>query len=68
MYLGENLKMPNKASRIDALWEALLNKEELPFKPITRAEKELVKKFSQRKVSEPVEQIKGDIEKETETE
>ena len=55
MYLGENLKMPKKASRIDALWQAILNNEPLPFKPITRAEKELAKKLNKAKViSEPV--------------
>lgn len=60
-YRGENLKMPNKASRIDALWRAILNKEPLPFKPITRAEKELAKKLnSQRTISEPVTPIKSE--------
>lgn len=43
MYLGENLEMPEAASRIDALWQAILNKEELPFTPVTRVEKYLAK-------------------------
>lgn len=43
MYLGENLKMPDAASRIDALWQAILNKEALPFEPVTRVEKYLAK-------------------------
>ena len=43
MYLGENLEMPNAASRIDELWQAILNKEELPFEPVTRVEKYLAK-------------------------
>ena len=57
IHLGESLKMPNGASRIDRLWKAILNKEKLPFKPITKAEKELAKKL-QRVVSEPVESEK----------
>lgn len=43
MYLGESLEMPEAASRIDALWQAILNKEELPFEPVTRIEKYLAK-------------------------
>lgn len=43
MYLGENLEIPEAASRIDALWKAILNKEGLPFEPITRVEKYLAK-------------------------
>ena len=43
MYLGESLEMPAKASRIDALWQAILNGEELPFEPIARVEKYLAK-------------------------
>lgn len=43
MYLGEKLEMPDKASRIDALWQAILNKEALPFEPVTRVEKYLAK-------------------------
>lgn len=43
MFLGENLEMPKAASRIDVLWQAILNKEELPFEPVTRVEKYLAK-------------------------
>ncbi len=43
MYLGENLKMPNAASRIDELWKAILNKGTLPFEPVTRVERYLAK-------------------------
>lgn len=43
MYLGENLEMPEAASRIDVLWKAILNKSGLPFEPVTRVEKYLAK-------------------------
>ena len=43
MYLGESLKMPDAASRIDELWKAILNKGTLPFEPVTRVEKYLAK-------------------------
>lgn len=68
MYLGENLKMPNKASRIDALWQAILNKKELPFKPVTRAEKELAKKLVSSKAEPVVNHANSNSEKINETE
>lgn len=63
MYLGESLKMPNKASRIDALWQAILKKDKLPFKPSTKAEKELAKMLTKQE-----ENISVNSSKVTETE